>query len=443
MTSADGFAQINSGVARREAIELDSGSGLTATSWSQAGRLDLRPPSFGPDWNPSGYDPSGPKLAFVAMTSESYNQIHLWIQYHQAIGVEIFYLFVDGQAASPEVQKQLAALPGVQVIPRDEKLVERQANSRVWNETWLAAFFHKPCNHELFVRQSLNMEDAIGYAERDNIDWILHIDTDELLYPGGSNGFSLQRILGNYAQDVDTVVFPNYEAMPESEGVQDPFTEVTLFKRNYAHVESDSYFKSYHTVSRGNPNYFITYGNGKSAARIQPGLRPNGAHRWYNYFKAPNEQTDEQAAVLHYSYNKFEDLKSRRDRCDCAPTDEDAKRCFILPFDRMAFLAASLKSDEELMGWFKERLIWSDPAVVNDLTKSGLFVRIFAPQVMIRAYAAQNAHKGVPSNMIQTSPTLAEQDPAVATQLSEPQSSLKAGSTAADKLPEQAEVTDR
>ena len=62
---------------------------------------------------------------------------------------------------------------------------------------------------------------------------------------------------------------------------------------------------------------------------------------------------------------------------------------------------------------------------------------------MIRAYAAQNAHKGVPSNMIQTSPTLAEQDPAVATQLSEPQSSLKAGSTAADKLPEQAEVTDR
>ena len=63
--------------------------------------------------------------------------------------------------------------------------------------------------------------------------------------------------------------------------------QVTLFKRNYHHVVSDSYFKAYHTVARGNPNYFITYGNGKSAARIQPGLRPNGAHRWYNYNKAP------------------------------------------------------------------------------------------------------------------------------------------------------------
>ena len=65
------------------------------------------------------------------------------------------------------------------------------------------------------------------------------------------------------------------------------YAQVTLFKRNYAHVVSEAYFKSYHTVARGNPNYFITYGNGKSAARVRAGLRPNGAHRWYNYFRAP------------------------------------------------------------------------------------------------------------------------------------------------------------
>ena len=98
------------------------------------------------------------QLAFVGMTSESYDQIRVWLQYHQSVGVSIFYLFVDGQAARPEVQAQLALLPGVTVIPRDEQLVDRQAHSRIWNETWLAAFFHKPCNHELFVRQSLNME---------------------------------------------------------------------------------------------------------------------------------------------------------------------------------------------------------------------------------------------------------------------------------------------
>lgn len=55
---------------------------------------------------------------------------------------------------------RLRTLPGVTVVLRDEALKHRQAHSRIWNETWLAAFFHKPCNHELFVLQSLNMEGA-------------------------------------------------------------------------------------------------------------------------------------------------------------------------------------------------------------------------------------------------------------------------------------------
>lgn len=36
--------------------------------------------------------------------------------------------------------------------------------SRIWDETWLAGFFYKPCNYELFVKQSLNMEMAIVMA---------------------------------------------------------------------------------------------------------------------------------------------------------------------------------------------------------------------------------------------------------------------------------------
>jgi len=323
--------------------------------------------------------------------------------------------------------------------------------------------------------------EGIQLAAADGIDWLLHIDTDELAYPGGAPEFSLQRVLAAYPADVDTVVFPNYESLPERDDVQDPFTEarpnpdsrmrrrsgppargigtlaisanptltagaqVTLFKRNYHHVVSDAYFKAYHTVARGNPNYFITYGNGKSAARVQSGLRPNGAHRWYSYVKAPKcaptalalaitlnlqgaaadgraggarEETSDQAAVLHFTYNRFEDLKSRRDRCDCAPTEEDAKRCFILPFDRMArpapllaaaaagfevglwglmwrpraraqaFLAASMRGDEELIRWFRERLVWNEPATVTDLLKNGLFVRLYEPQARAPASPA-------------------------------------------------------
>ena len=61
---------------------------------------------------------------------------------------------------------------------------------------------------------------------KDKVDWLLHIDTDELMYPGGNSGFSLQKVLKEFADDVDTVVFPNYASLPESDKLQDQFTEV-------------------------------------------------------------------------------------------------------------------------------------------------------------------------------------------------------------------------
>lgn len=42
------------------------------------------------------------------------------------------------------------------------------------------------------------------------IDWIIHLDTDELLHPAGAPEYSLQRLLNDVAADVDMVVFPNY-----------------------------------------------------------------------------------------------------------------------------------------------------------------------------------------------------------------------------------------
>ena len=71
--------------------------------------------------------------------------------------------------------------------------------------------------------------EGIQLAQRDGVDWILHIDTDELVYPGGAPEYSLQRLLGSVPEDVDSLVFPNYESMPERDDISDPFTEVGCF----------------------------------------------------------------------------------------------------------------------------------------------------------------------------------------------------------------------
>jgi hypothetical protein len=42
------------------------------------------------------------------------------------------------------------------------------------------------------------------------MDWIMHLDTDELLYPGGAAEYSVRRLLADVPADVDMVIFPNY-----------------------------------------------------------------------------------------------------------------------------------------------------------------------------------------------------------------------------------------
>ncbi|KAL6493846.1 Glycosyltransferase-like KOBITO 1 [Orobanche gracilis] len=323
-------------------------------------------------------------ICITTSTSASLEQILPWMFYHKVIGVSNFFLFVEGEAASPAVSSVIESIPGVKVIYRTKELEEQQANSRIWNETWLSSFFYKPCNYELFVKQSLNMEMAIVMSREAGIDWILHLDTDELMHPAGAREYSLRQLLSEVPANVDMVVFPNYESSIERDDIKEPFTEVSMFKKNYDHLTKDTYFGMYKESTRGNPNYFLTYGNGKSAARVQDHLRPNGAHRWHNYMKTPNEVKLDDGAVLHYTYAKFSDLTSRRDRCGCKPTKEDVKRCFMLEFDRSAFIIASTATEEEMLTWYRQRVVWADQTLNLKLLRKGILTRIYAPMTIIQ-----------------------------------------------------------
>ncbi|KAL6145179.1 hypothetical protein ACLB2K_055867 [Fragaria x ananassa] len=215
------------------------------------------------DFSPSDLTP---KICIQTSTSAGLEQTLPWIFYHKVIGVSNFLLFLEGKAASPNVYKVLETIPGVKVIHRTRELEEQQAKSRIWNETWLSSFFYKPCNYELFVKQSLNMEMAIIMAREAGMDWIIHLDTDELIYPAGTREYSLRHLLSEVPGDADMVVFPNYESSVERDDVKEPFSEVSMFKKNYDHLPKEVYFGNYRDATRGNPNYFLTYGNGKSAA---------------------------------------------------------------------------------------------------------------------------------------------------------------------------------
>ncbi|KAK9026555.1 hypothetical protein V6N11_039392 [Hibiscus sabdariffa] len=379
------------------------------------------------DWNFGFGSDLRPKICIVSTTSAGLEQILPWVFYHKVIGVSDFFLFVEGKAASPIVSK------GVKVINRTKDLDEQQAKSRIWNETWLSKFFYKPCNYELFVKQSLNMEVAIVMSRDAGMDWIIHLDTDELIHPAGAREYSVRQLLADVPEDVDTVIFPNYESSVERDDIKEPFTEVSMFKKNYDHLPKYVYFGNYIVATHGNPNYFITYGNGKSAARIQDHLRPNGAHRWHNYMKRPkygkaslfkcttfmpkhffggpkgkkaHEIKLDEAAILHYTYTKFSDLTSRRDRCGCKPTKEDVKRCFMLEFDRSAFIIASTATEEEMLHWYRDHVVWNNEALNLKLLKWGVFTRIYSPMAIIQGLR----ESGVFSSVVQSAQAILSQD---------------------------------
>ncbi|KAG5565093.1 hypothetical protein RHGRI_001100 [Rhododendron griersonianum] len=390
---------------------------------------DTSSPSFPyyRDWKYSFESDLKPKICITTSTSAGLEQILPWMFYHKVIGVTTFFLFVEGKAASPSVSKVLESIPSFVFSSPTWSYNFYIAFSRIWNETWLSSFFYKPCNYELFVKQSLNMEMAIVMARDSGVDWIIHLDTDELMHPAGGREYSLRQLLLDVPENVDMVVFPNYESSVERDDIKEPFTEVSMFKKNYDHLPKDTYFGMYKESTRGNPNYFLTYGNGKSAARIQDHLRPNGAHRWHNYRKSPNEIKLEEAAVLHYTYAKFSDLTSRRDRCGCKPTKEDVKRCFMLEFDRSAFIIASTATEEEMLTWYREHVVWTDKTINNKLLKKGILTRIYAPMAIMQGLR----ESGVFRSVIESAPTTLSRDKFLASI----ESSNSSRSSASQSLP--------
>lgn len=53
------------------------------------------------------------------------------------------------------------------------------------------------------------VEDFLTWQEA-GVEWIIHLDTDELLHPAGAREYSLRQLLQDVPSNVDMVVFPNY-----------------------------------------------------------------------------------------------------------------------------------------------------------------------------------------------------------------------------------------
>lgn len=133
-----------------------------------------------------------------------------WVHYHKNLGVEQIFLFLDDPA--DPAAGALSGLDGVACFRCDDDY---------WAGQGLATRPRYVCS-----RQGHNADLAVRLAGEMGLDWIIHIDSDELLRAEGGLGTALSAVPGG----VDVAGFRVLEAVPEAIEYECPFTGMTLFR---------------------------------------------------------------------------------------------------------------------------------------------------------------------------------------------------------------------
>lgn len=201
----------------------------------------------------------------IATMTRCPDNLFEWIQYHFDLGISKIYLRLEGPRLI-ETLKHLRAFPDVIVL-----------ESELYPEG------------DQMVRQIFLVHNAIEHARQHSIDFLLHIDDDELLHVKPS----LQEVIRsmNYDNDYDYLHIDNVEAVYPV--VRDNTTSCFQITNRFRDcTRSDC----------------RSYGNGKSMARITRTTEPDGVH----YFKGRKRHIpSDMARILHFESCDFEGWKQK------------------------------------------------------------------------------------------------------------------------------------
>jgi hypothetical protein len=344
---------------------------------------------------------SGPALCESAAIATTLRQpgpsLVSFVEYHLALGFSRIYLFFDDPAdAYIDAARKFRE---VRIIKSDGRLRQRWRRTKTaLNEPWFFRFVEV----ELKVRQTLNVEIAISLARKDQIDWLLHIDCDELFYP--AQGSVPAHFAALAKRKLDNLIYANYEGVPEAIDIDDPFKKVTLFKKNYSLEPMPPLTANQRRLIRKIPqllpdHLFLFYANGKSAARVNDALLPNGghrfkyAHRGLGGSKQKHPRLCRDAIILHYPccgfknfWRKYKMLGSFPDRWFGQVEIREAIGSFHLE-SRDVVLQCNRRAART---FYEQRVVMKDRKLTDALIKTGILCRITEPSEFLRSRKAKH-----------------------------------------------------
>jgi hypothetical protein len=207
----------------------------------------------------------------ISTTVKNPHKLNDWIKYHLNIGFERLYIVFDNE---DEDTSLITKSPKVQIFKNDtnwKQQISTLANmDQFINDT-----------KEVMSRQITNFANVRNYAKKDGIDWLLHIDGDELFYPEST---PLNTI---FNQTADSISFQNLEMIPKRDNYDNCFKEGIDFKVN--------------------SRIFNAYSNGKSAVKVNSSSEISGVHGFFG----GKQYVSSIGKILHYPSCNFDEYISK------------------------------------------------------------------------------------------------------------------------------------
>ncbi len=235
------------------------------------------------------------RTALVTTLRNAGATLDYFVAYHLSVGFDHLFLFFDDPNDPTVYQYDNHA--AVTVIKHDATLRSQ------WLRTKSAVENYAFADREVMARQIMNAEVALQIALDQHIDWLLHIDSDELFYSPHQS--VADHFAGLSAQGVQVARYLNHEAVPETSAIHNFFTEVSLFKRN-RNTFSPQQLNWFRSHVKATVPYFNFYDNGKAAGIVSRVTRPMGVHE-FEVIKQPVCLVDG-PVILHFpccGFNHF------------------------------------------------------------------------------------------------------------------------------------------
>ena len=240
------------------------------------------------------------KVAIVSMMRRP-KDIDDWLEYHRAMGIMRFYIRLED---SEELEEYLDGQADITL--------------EVGKSTGKDEY------KEIQTRQCKMVDDALKKAQEDKMDWLIHIDSDELL-DGDLDEFN------SLSEKIRTIIMNNKEAVYKDIPRENDQCFTAAKFRNCADANSGC----------------VSYVNGKSGGRVAPDVSCFGPHRFRSNRTDAEDKTIKMT-ILHFESCDFNTYKQKFKH-----VAKDPKSDIPFPYYNDSVAAAKKEDDKALEEVFR------------------------------------------------------------------------------------------